>query len=71
MVTTFDAFTNAQEWHLQVWRLGELSGDIATRTLFDATVYSYSFLLFPLFAFLAWSRSWRYLARKWDARPAA
>jgi hypothetical protein len=42
MVTTFDAFTNAQEWHLQVWRLGELSGDIATRTLFEATVYSYS-----------------------------
>jgi hypothetical protein len=71
MVTTFDAFTNAQEWHLQVWRLGELSGDIATRTLFEATVYSYSFLLFPLLAFLAWSRSWRYLASKRDARPAA
>lgn len=64
MVTTFDAFTNEREWHVQLWRLGELSGDIATRTLFEATVYSYSFLLFPLVAFLLWSRAWRYLARK-------
>ena len=47
MVTTFDAFTNEQEWHVQLWRLGEFSGDIATRTLFEATVYSYSFILFP------------------------
>jgi hypothetical protein len=40
MVTTFDAFSNEQEWHLQIWRLGQLSGDITTRTLFEATVYS-------------------------------
>jgi hypothetical protein len=70
MVTTFDPFTNAQEWHLQLWRLGELSGDILTRTLFEATVYSYSFILFPLLAFLGWSRSWRYLVRKRRARRA-
>lgn len=64
MVTTFDPFTDAQEWHVQLWRLGELSGDIATRTLFEATVYSYAFVLFPLLAFLLWSRSWRYLTRR-------
>ena len=64
MVTTFDAFTNEQHWHVQLWRLGELSGDITTRTLFEATVYSYSLVLFPLLAFLLWSRAWRYLARK-------
>ncbi len=62
MVTTFDAFTHERQWHVQLWRLGELSGDIATRTLFEATVYSYSFILFPLVAFLVWSRSWRYIA---------
>lgn len=70
MVTTFDAFTNEQEWHVQLWRLGELSGDIATRTLFEATVYSYSFLLFPLLAFLVWSRSWRYFTRRPARRSA-
>jgi hypothetical protein len=64
MVTTFDAFTNEQEWHVQPWRLGELSGDIATRTLFEATVYSYSLLLFPLLAFLLWSRAWRSLSHR-------
>jgi hypothetical protein len=70
MVTTFDAFTNKQEWHVQLWRLGEFSGDIATRTLFEATVYSYSFVLFPLLAFAVWSRAWRYLARKRYVRPS-
>jgi hypothetical protein len=63
MVTTFDGFTNEQEWRLQLWRLGELSGDITTRTLFEATVYSYSLVLFPLLAFLVWSRAWRSVAR--------
>lgn len=70
MVTTFDAFTNKKEWHLQLWRLGEFSGDIATRTLFEATVYSYSFILFPLLAFLVWSRSWRYFARRRHAHSS-
>jgi hypothetical protein len=70
MVTTFDAFTNEQEWHSQLWRLGEFSGDIGTRTLFEATVYSYSFILFPLLAFLLWSRSWRYLTPKPHARSS-
>lgn len=70
MVTTFDAFTNEQEWHLQLWRLGELSGDIATRTLFEGTVYSYSFILVPLLAFLLWSRSWRYVRHKWHVRSS-
>ncbi len=69
MVTTFDAFTDEQEWHLQFWRLGEFSGDIATRTLFEATVYSYSFVLFPLLAFVVCSRAWRNLARKSNTRP--
>jgi hypothetical protein len=64
MVTTFDAFTDEQQWHLQLWRLGELSGDIATRTLFEATVYSYAFVLVPLLAFLVRSRAWRYLEHK-------
>lgn len=68
MVTTFDAFTDADEWHVQLWRLGELSGDIATSTLFEATVYSYSFILFPVLAYLVWSRSWRYLTRRRRAR---
>jgi hypothetical protein len=70
MVTTFDAFTNQQDWHVQVWRLGELSGDIPTRTLFEATVYSYSFVLFPLIAFLVWSRSWRYFRHGRAPRPS-
>lgn len=70
MVTTFDTFTNEQEWHVQLWRLGELSGDIATRTLFEATVYSYAFILFPLLAFLVWSRSRRYVAHKRHFRPS-
>jgi hypothetical protein len=70
MVTTFDAFTDAREWHVQLWRLGELSGDIATRTLFEATVYSYSVVLLPLLAFLVWSRAWRYIARKGTAQPS-
>jgi hypothetical protein len=70
MVTTFDAFTNEQEWHVQLWRLGEFSGDIATRTLFEATVYSYSFILFPLLAFMVWSRSWWYVAHKRHVRPS-
>jgi hypothetical protein len=70
MVTTFDAFTNEQAWHLQLWRLGALSGDIATRTLFEATVYSYSFILFPLLAFLVWSRSWHYVAHRRHVRPS-
>jgi hypothetical protein len=70
MVTTFDAFTNEQEWHVQLWRLGELSGDIATRTLFEATVYSYAFILFPVLAFLVGSRAWRYLAHQRHGRPS-
>jgi hypothetical protein len=70
MVTTFDAFTDEREWHVQLWRLGELSGDIATRTLFEATVYSYSLVLFPLLAFLVWSRAWRYVGRKGTAQPS-
>jgi hypothetical protein len=70
MVTTFDAFTNEQEWHLQLWRLGEFSGDIATRTLFEATVYSYSLVLFPLLAFLVWSRAWRLARTQRHARPS-
>jgi hypothetical protein len=64
MVTSFDAFTNEQDWHVQLWRLGEISGDVSTRTLFEATIYSYSLVLFPLLAFLVWSRAWRYLPRK-------
>ena len=28
--------SRTSEWHVQLWRLGELSGDIATRTLFEA-----------------------------------
>jgi hypothetical protein len=75
MVTTFDAFTDEQEWHLQLWRFGELSGDIATRTLFEATVYSYSLVLFPLLVFLVRSRAWRKLVRRGDSgsgtRPAS
>lgn len=70
MVTTFDAFSDQQGWHAQLWRLGELSGDIATRTLFEATVYSYSFLLLPTLAFLIWSRSWRYLANRQPTRSS-
>lgn len=70
MVNTFDAFTDGQEWHVQLWRLGAFSGDIATRTLFEATVYSYSFIVFPVLAFLIWSRSWRYVARKRHVRPS-
>lgn len=55
---------------MQLWRLGELSGDIETRTLFEATVYSYAFILFPLLAFLVWSRSRRYVAHKGHFRPS-
>jgi hypothetical protein len=58
-IEVFDRHTGATTWHYQLWRLGEVGGDVRTSTLFEATVYSYAYLIFAALAFVLGSRLWR------------
>ena len=58
-INVFDRHTGATAWHYQLWRLGEVGGHVRTGTLFEATVYSYAYLIFATLAFVIGSRLWR------------
>lgn len=58
-IEVFDRRTGETRWHVQLWRLGELSGDATQNTLFEATVYSYGYCLVVAVAFAIGARLWR------------
>jgi hypothetical protein len=66
-IEVFDRHTGDTTWSWGVWRLWHFGGDVRTDTLFEATVYSYAFILAPALAFALWSRPWRLL--RLHARP--
>jgi hypothetical protein len=57
-IEVFDRHTGATTWHVQLWRLGEFSGDATQDTLFEATIYSYGYLLGLAIAFGLGARLW-------------
>jgi hypothetical protein len=65
-IDAFDRYTGATTWHIQLWRLAELGGDTTSQTLFQATVYSYAYLLLPALAFFVAARPWRLPRRRPD-----
>lgn len=68
-IDVFDRHTGATTWHYQVWRLGEMGGAARTSTLFEATVYSYAYLIFAAAAFVLGSRLWRPLLHRIRRHP--
>ena len=70
MIDTFDPHTGATTWHVQWWRLGAMSGDTTSDTLFEATVNSYGFGLAVAAAFILGARLWRF-GRHPDHHPTS
>jgi hypothetical protein len=68
-IDVFDRYTGATTWHIQLWRLVDMGGDTTSQTFFQATVYSYAYLLLPALAFVLVSRPWRLLRQRPRGEP--